>query len=214
MRIGIFGGTFDPVHESHIEIGLAALRQCGLDKVFYVPTRPWQKTARASEEARAEMLSLALAPYADRLIVDRRELDRGGPSYSIDTLYSFRKEFGSKASLFFILGTDQWQNLKTWILWQKFPLLSNLLVFVRNAQSGPNPYGEAFPTVRSAELGDKLPPNGLIVFADFEPKPFSSTDIRRSLTEDSLRTQRIEGLPASVQRYILEKNLYLPAPQK
>lgn len=214
MRIGIFGGTFDPVHESHIEIGLAALRQCALDKVFYVPTRPWQKTARASEEARAEMLSLALAPYADRLIVDRRELDRGGPSYSIDTLYSFRKEFGSQASLFFILGTDQWQNLKTWILWQKFPLLSNLLVFVRNAQSGSNPYGEAFPTVSSGELGNNPPPSGLIVFADFQPKPFSSTDIRRSLTEDSLRTERIEGLPASVQRYILEKSLYLPAPKK
>ena len=50
MRIGVFGGTFDPVHESHIQMGLDALEQCHLDKVFFVPTRPWQKTARASEE--------------------------------------------------------------------------------------------------------------------------------------------------------------------
>ena len=53
MRIGVFGGTFDPVHESHIQMGLDALEQCHLDKVFFVPTRPWQKPARASEEDRA-----------------------------------------------------------------------------------------------------------------------------------------------------------------
>ena len=49
MRIGVFGGTFDPVHESHIQMGLDALEQCHLDKVFFVPTRPWQKTASGTE---------------------------------------------------------------------------------------------------------------------------------------------------------------------
>ena len=76
MRIGVFGGTFDPVHESHIQMGLDALEQCHLDKVFFVPTRPWQKTARASEEDRAAMLSMALTSYQDKLVVDRRELER------------------------------------------------------------------------------------------------------------------------------------------
>ena len=89
MRIGVFGGTFDPVHESHIQMGLDALEQCHLDKVFFVPTRPWQKTARASGEDRVAMLSMALAPYQNKLIIDRRELERTGASYSIDTLYSF-----------------------------------------------------------------------------------------------------------------------------
>ena len=79
MRIGVFGGTFDPVHESHIQMGLDALEQCHLDKVFFVPTRPWQKTARASEEDRAAMLSMALTSYQDKLVVDRRELERTGP---------------------------------------------------------------------------------------------------------------------------------------
>ena len=68
MRIGVFGGTFDPVHESHIQMGLDALEQCHLDKVFFVPTRPWQKTARASEEDRAAMLSMALTSYQDKLV--------------------------------------------------------------------------------------------------------------------------------------------------
>ena len=123
MRIGVFGGTFDPVHESHIQMGLDALEQCHLDKVFFVPTRPWQKTARASEEDRAAMLSMALTSYQDKLVVDRRELERTGASYSIDTLYSFRQEFGPEAPIYFIMGSDQWENLKTWVLWEKFPLL-------------------------------------------------------------------------------------------
>ena len=66
MRIGVFGGTFDPVHESHIQMGLDALEQCHLD--------------------RAAMLSMALTSYQDKLVVDRRELERTGASYSIDTL--------------------------------------------------------------------------------------------------------------------------------
>ena len=116
MRIGVFGGTFDPVHESHIQMGLDALEQCHLDKVFFVPTRPWQKTARASGEDRVAMLSMALAPYQNKLIIDRRELERTGASYSIDTLYSFRQEFGPETPIYFIMGSDQWKNLKTWVL--------------------------------------------------------------------------------------------------
>ena len=196
------------MHESHIAIGLAAIKQCGLDKVFYVPTRPWQKTARASEAARAEMLSLALQPYHDRLVLDRRELDRGGPSYSIDTIYSFRKEFGPEAPLFFIMGSDQWKNLKTWILWDKFPLLCNLLVFTRNGEVADNPYGNHFPIVDAAQVQDNCPSNGLIIFGRFRPEPFSSTQIRKTVRELPHPDQKIQGLSPEVQRYILDQGLY------
>ena len=153
MRIGVFGGTFDPVHESHIQMGLDALEQCHLDKVFFVPTRPWQKTARASEEDRAAMLSMALAPYQNKLIVDRRELERTGASYSIDTLYSFRQEFGPEIPIYFIMGSDQWKNLKTWVLWEKFPLLCNLLIFTRDGELGDDPYEGKFPLIPVQDLG-------------------------------------------------------------
>ena len=93
MRIGVFGGTFDPVHESHIQMGLDALEQCHLDKVFFVPTRPWQKTARASEEDRAAMLSMALSPHQNKLIVDRRELERTGASIPSDKSSARRPRF-------------------------------------------------------------------------------------------------------------------------
>ena len=183
MRIGVFGGTFDPVHESHIQMGLDALEQCHLDKVFFVPTRPWQKTARASEEDRAAMLSMALTSYQDKLVVDRRELERTGASYSIDTLYSFRQEFGPEAPIYFIMGSDQWKNLKTWVLWEKFPLLCNLLIFTRDGELGEDPYEGKFPLISVQDLGSNPTPNGLIVLAQSESAPYSSTAIRKALFE-------------------------------
>lgn len=210
MRIGVFGGTFDPVHESHIQMGLDALEQCCLDKVFFVPTRPWQKTARASEQDRAAMLSLALAPFQDRLIIDRRELERTGASYSINTLYSFRQEFGPETPIYFIMGADQWKNLKTWVLWEKFPLLCNLLIFTRNGELGEDPYGGSFPLISVQALGSNPAPNGLIVLARSEPPPYSSTAIRKALLKELARSQKIPGVAENVHQYILSHGLYLP----
>ena len=89
MRIGIFGGSFDPVHSAHIQMALGAKLQLNLDELFLVPTRPWQKNARASDEDRLEMLKIACAPYGSHLKIDTRELVRAGQSYSIDTIFSF-----------------------------------------------------------------------------------------------------------------------------
>ena len=209
MRIGVFGGTFDPVHESHIQMGLDALEQCHLDKVFFVPTRPWQKTARASEEDRAAMLSMALSPHQNKLIVDRRELERTGASYSIDTLYSFRQEFGPETPIYFIMGSDQWKNLKTWVLWEKFPLLCNLLIYTRDGEFSDDPYEGKFPIIPVQDLGSNPAPNGLIVLARSEPAPYSSTAIRTALFEEPSRSQTIPGLTADVHQYILFHGLYL-----
>ena len=204
MRIGVFGGTFDPVHESHIQMGLDALEQCHLDKVFFVPTRPWQKTARASEEDRAAMLSMALSPHQNKLIVDRRELERTGASYSI------RQEFGPETPIYFIMGSDQWKNLKTWVLWEKFPLLCNLLIYTRDGEFSDDPYEGKFPIIPVQDLGSNPAPNGLIVLARSEPAPYSSTAIRTALFEEPSRSQTIPGLTADVHQYILFHGLYLP----
>lgn len=210
MRIGIFGGTFDPIHESHISMGLAALKLCCLDKVFFVPTRPWQKTAKASENDRAAMLALALAPYEGQLEIDRRELERGGPSYSVDTLYSFRKEYGPETPLVFIMGADQWKNFKTWILWEKFPLLANLLIFSRDGSLGEDPFADKFPVIRLTERKCISSPAGSILIAEEGPAPFSSTDIRNALRNKMTREQPIPGLAENVHDYIISRGLYLP----
>lgn len=209
MRIGIFGGTFDPVHEAHVQLAKEAQRQLRLDKTYLVPTRPWQKTARASDEDRKKMLELALLPYQN-LSIDSRELDRAGASYSIDTLYSYRRQYGEGAELFFLMGTDQWSNLKTWVQWEHFPDLANLVLFQRGGASAQSPYGNKFPVLSGESALHHDKPEGSILILSATLPPYSSTQIRKQLYGESTRNQRIEGLDESVRKYILDRGLYLP----
>lgn len=211
MRIGIFGGTFDPVHQGHIEMALAAVSELALDEVRFVPTRPWQKTARAAESERLRMLEIALSSYGGRLVCDARELRRGGPSYSVDTLYSFRREFGENTPLYFLLGEDQWKNLTTWVLWEKFPLLANLALFQRDGGASfesEDPYKGKFPMVAASAAARSPAASGLIALASSAPLSVSSTQIRNHLKNPKTRALPFEGLNKAVQSYILDKGLY------
>ena len=210
MRIGIFGGTFDPVHSAHIQMALYARSILGLDKTFLVPTRPWQKTARASDADRLNMLRLATSDYSTELSVDSCELDRAGASYSIDTLYSFRKEFGEDAELFFIMGGDQWKNLTTWIQWEKFPLLTNIALFRRNGELINSPYGNEFPVIELTQKLVSCGPCGTIYTIDEDVESVSSSQIRKALYTEPARSEPIAGLEESVHKYILANDLYLP----
>lgn len=209
MRIGIFGGTFDPVHKAHLMLAENAREQLRLDETFLVPTRPWQKTARASDDDRKIMLEMALKPYKG-LKLDSRELDRAGASYSIDTLYSFRKQFGSEAQLFFLMGTDQWANLKTWIQWEHFPDLVNLVLFKRGGVSSLSPYGDRYPILTNELAFNCTEPHGCILFLETDLPDYSSSQIRKQLYEVSTRKKRIDALPTAVYDYIIKKGLYLP----
>lgn len=203
-RYGIYGGTFDPVHAAHIQMALLTRQQLHLDKVFFVPTRPWQKTAKASDQDRLNMLKIAIADYSDTLTVDTRELDRAGASYSIDTLFSFRQEF-PKDDLFFLLGGDQWQNLKTWVLWERFPELVNLAVFPRGETHFESLYaGKPVKTV-SEFLADPHKSGDLIELSG-SFFPISSTAIRNNINH--LSEDLLSGMAPGVFSYIREHKLY------
>ena len=207
LRLGILGGTFDPVHTAHIVLALEAKKQLNLDRIFLVPTRPWQKTARASDEDRLRMLQIACRDYPE-LEIDERELHRAGQSYSIDTLYSFRKQFPTDA-LFFILGGDQWKNLPTWIQWKHFPDLVNLALFERDEDLFQNPYGSDI-SVQTVESFNQNPTLNHSIIQLTAPRfDVSSTEIRTALFDDN-RFKPIAGLDSKVQDYILEHGLYLP----
>ena len=115
MRIGIFGGTFDPVHYGHLIIAETCRVHLQLDEVRFVPAGdpPHKPGVRITDgQARAEMLHLAVSGYPE-FPVDRRELKRNGPSFTVDTLIELSDEH-PKSALFLLMGADSLRDLLTW----------------------------------------------------------------------------------------------------
>ena len=128
-----YGGTFDPVHDGHLAIARAAAA------VFSVPVTlapaadpPHRAAPGADAHQRAHMLDLAVAGD-DRLRVDRRELARPGPSWTVDTLHELRSELGESAPLALLVGADSFRSLPTWKHWRDLPRLAHFIVAGRSA---------------------------------------------------------------------------------
>src|SRR5690606_2864338 len=119
-RVGVLGGTFDPVHVGHLALGRAACVALSLDELRLVPTGvSWQKDRPATAAAdRIAMLRLAIAREPG-WTVDTREVERDGPSYTVDTLASLRAELGPEFAIIMIIGSDQLRNLATWHRWRE-----------------------------------------------------------------------------------------------
>jgi len=126
--IGVFGGTFDPVHLGHLRVAWECMEQAGLQRVHMIPaaTPPHRQQPVADGATRAALLRAALAGQ-DRLVLDERELRRGGVSYMVDTLLDLRAEL-PRAPLCLILGTDAFLGLESWHQWERIPELAHLIV--------------------------------------------------------------------------------------
>jgi nicotinate-nucleotide adenylyltransferase len=127
-RIGIFGGTFDPVHRGHLLVARAALEEAGLDRLFFIPASrsPFKESQQPSAgKDRVRWLRLALAGES-RYEIDERELDRGGISYAIDTVHAYQKQFPD-AQLCYLIGADHLQKLHQW---RDAPKLASVLEFL------------------------------------------------------------------------------------
>ncbi|MDA1232891.1 MAG: nicotinate-nucleotide adenylyltransferase, partial [Planctomycetota bacterium] len=115
MRIGVFGGTFDPIHYGHLLLAETCRETLRLDQVRFIPAAspPHKQDHQISDgHARADMLQLAVSGYTE-FVVDRRELKRKGPSFTVDTLTEFSTEFPD-AELYFLVGADSLRDLLTW----------------------------------------------------------------------------------------------------
>ena len=161
-RIGLFGGSFDPVHLGHLLVAQAAREEFKLDRVFFIaaaqsPLKPDHTAARA--ELRLRMLRLALAGET-KCEVDDREIRRGGPSYTIDTVRSYRGRFPN-ATLFYIIGADHVPLLPKWRASDELAALVEFLVVPR---PGDPPLAAKAPFRLHALVGT--------------PFAVSSTDIR------------------------------------
>ena len=131
-RIGLLGGTFNPVHNGHLRSAVEVRERLALDELRLVPSaRPPHRAApEVTAEQRLAMVQLALAG-SDELQVDARELQRSSPSWTVDTLASLRAELGPQAVVFFILGWDAFCGLPGWHRWQELLELAHLVVLQR-----------------------------------------------------------------------------------
>lgn len=129
--IGIFGGTFDPVHYGHLRAALEAKEIFGLDQVRLIPSAqpPHRNPPHASVAMRVQMLKLAIEDRSG-FIIDTREVDRAGVSYMALTLESLRREFPNQPLLLFI-GSDAFSRLTTWYQWQRLFEFAHIIVLTR-----------------------------------------------------------------------------------
>lgn len=131
-----YGGTFDPVHHGHLAVARAAADRFGVPVTLAPAADPPHRAATGADAAqRAHMLDLAVAGDP-RLGVDRRELLRPGPSWTVDTLDALRVELGDAAPLALLLGADSFRSLPTWHAWLRLPQLAHFIVAGRVAGGG------------------------------------------------------------------------------
>jgi nicotinate-nucleotide adenylyltransferase len=189
-RLGIFGGSFDPVHNAHVALAQLALAELRLDELLWIPAgQPWQKSRTLTPAAdREAMVRLAIADEP-RFALSRIELERAGPSYTIDTVRALTAA-RPDAEWFLIIGQDQYAGFHTWHGWQELLGLATLAIADR-----PDAAHLVDPQVLAvAHATVSLPMMDV-----------SSTDIRGRLKAG----QGIDDLvPAPVARYIARHRLY------
>jgi nicotinate-nucleotide adenylyltransferase len=202
MRLGLLGGTFDPVHLGHLLLAECCREQLPLDRVLFLPAAvPPHKRDRELTAAseRIEMLELAIAGH-ERFAVSRLEIDRGGVSYTVDTLRHFRQE-DPAGDLFLLIGADMLRDLPHWREAEDVCRLA-IVAAVRRAGGGDLDF-TALADVASSERIDlfrrhqvEMPAIGLC-----------STGIRRRVAAgQSIRYQT----PRAVEKYIETHGLYRP----
>lgn len=194
VRIGIFGGTFDPVHRGHLETVEAAAMKFQLERVLYVPARlsPDKSALPTDARHRVAMLALALAGRPDWSI-SFEELDREGPSYTIDTLRAISVRF-LHDELWLLMGTDTLANFDRWKEPEKILRLARVAAFHRAPYVGAGLRVPALPG-----LADRLE-----VF-DAGSVKISATALRADLSRGKIPAA---GVPLSVAEYITKQGLY------
>ena len=207
-RIGLLGGTFDPIHIGHLRGAIEVAEQFGLDEVRLLPNArpPHRETPRVAAHDRLAMVACAVADVPG-LRVDDRELLRDKPSYSIDTLESLRAELAATDQLFLLLGWDAFCGLPTWHRWDELLEHCHILVLQRPDADSDAP--QALRDLLAARsVGDPQAisgPNGQIAFIWQTPLAVSATQIRALLAEGKSARFLV---PDGVLAYIHAHGLY------
>lgn len=199
MRIGLLGGSFDPVHRAHLSLAQTALDTLDLDEVQLIPAgQPWQKPPLgAAPLHRLKMLELA-TKGRENITVNPIEIQRTGPTYTLETL----KSLETGHDYYWILGADQLKNFCTWQRWSEIAERVQLVVAQRPGSSLTPP----------DELDDWLNAHQrTLTYLPFEPLDISASAIRQRLAQQQLAS---DLLPEVIEQYIHEHGLYRPLTPK
>jgi nicotinate-nucleotide adenylyltransferase len=201
VKIGIIGGTFDPFHNGHLAIAEEAMTKLGLIEVLFVPAgHPWLKAGQlvTAAEHRVEMVRQAIAGWPHYRLITV-EVDRAGPSYTVDTIAELRSQYGAGTDLFFILGWDSLSEVPRWHQPSRLIELCYLVAVPRPGQGEPdlNSLEAAVPGISRR-----------VILLDGPRVDISATGIREKVA----RGKAIADLvPEAVARYVKQRGLYLSA---
>jgi nicotinate-nucleotide adenylyltransferase len=205
--IGIFGGTFDPIHFGHLRLAEEMAGALDLGQVVFIPAGqpPHRGAPRTSATHRLEMVRRAIAGNP-RFAVDAREVQRPAPSYTVDTLTALRAELGSEQPLWLLLGADAFLGLPTWHEWRQLFGLTNIAVAARPGaqllQSGSMPDELKHEVSQRQQAAG---PAGSVRLQQMTPLDISATAIRDTLARQGSARYL---LPDAVLDYIHEHQLY------
>jgi nicotinate-nucleotide adenylyltransferase len=192
-RIGIMGGTFDPIHHGHLVAASEVASRFLLDEVVFVPTgQPWQKADDPVSPAEDRYLMTVIATASNpRFHVSRVDIDRGGPTYTVDTLRDVRAIYGPKVDLFFITGADALNKI---LSWKDAEAIFDLAHLVGVTRPG-------------FVLSDAHLPAATVSLVQVPAMAISSTDCRRRVAEGQ---PIVYLVPDGVAQYIAKRRLYQP----
>ncbi len=187
QKIGLLGGTFNPIHFGHLRMAQELAESLSLDAVKFIPSAnpPHKPPPQVSAEHRAAMVKLAITDNP-QFQFDGRELSRTGASYTVDTLESLRNELGNQVSLILIMGSDAFTKFNTWHRWQEIIALCHIALVQRPVSS----IKESLPKELEGFLHNHYTENsqdlhetnaGLVTMQAITPLEISSTAIRHEL---------------------------------
>lgn len=208
--LGLFGGTFDPIHHGHLRLATEACEALGLARIAFLPAgNPWQRAGDpvASAAHRAEMIRLAIAAQP-AFTLDERELRRPGPTYTVDTLGEMRSEEGPGRPLVFLCGSDAAATIPTWNRWETLVELAHIAVAGRAGDSVDDivrrlPEALRDRVARSPHEALTQPAGRVLPFA-MTPLAIASTDLRaRATAHRSLRWLAPDAVVDYIHRHAL-----------
>nr|WP_109470398.1 nicotinate-nucleotide adenylyltransferase [Mycolicibacter nonchromogenicus] len=199
-RLGVMGGTFDPIHHGHLVAASEVADLFELDEVVFVPTgQPWLKERRVTPAEDRYLMTVIATASNPRFSVSRADIERGGPTYTKDTLRDLREQ-NPDAELYFITGADA---LATILSWQDWPEMFEMARFVGVSRPGYELNGDHL-----ADALGSLPPRALSL-VEVPALAISSTECRRRAAESRPIWYLV---PDGVVQYVSKRRLYQPTP--